>query len=237
MRVVLLHLWKGVMAETEIYILTLFACNCYLIKEEGTILVDVGALNQGKKLLKSLAEISVDPRDISLILLTHGHYEHIGLSNEIKNLTDGKIAINKREKEWVEQALKPFPPGVNAWGKILEMIGSTMLAFIRFPGTPVDLVLEDEVFSLESYGIQGRVFHTPGHSSGSMSLLLDTGDAFIGDLSMNSLPWRIGPGMPIFADDVNTVRDSWRLLLSSGAQRIYPAHGKPFPADVLRKSL
>ena len=48
------------MAETEIYILTLFACNCYLIKEEGTILVDVGALNQGKKLLKSLAEISVD---------------------------------------------------------------------------------------------------------------------------------------------------------------------------------
>jgi len=70
-----------------------------------------------------------------------------------------------------------------------------------------------------------------------MSLLLDTGDAFVGDLAMNAFPMRIGPGMPIFAENVNALKESWRLLLSSGAKQIYPAHGKPFNADVLEKLL
>lgn len=45
---------------------------------------------------------------------------------------------------------------------------------------PGDLVLKDEEFPLKSYGIHGKVIYTPGHSSGSMSLVLDTGDAFVG---------------------------------------------------------
>ena len=98
-------------------------------------------------------------------------------------------------------------------------------------------MLEDEEYPLESYGIHGKVIYTPGHSSGSISLLLDTGDAFVGDLAMNVFPTRIGPGMPIFAENVNALKESWRLLLSSGAKQIYPAHGKPFNADVLEKLL
>ncbi len=54
---------------------------------------------------------------------------------------------------------------------------------------------------------------------------------------MNGFPMRIGPGMPIFAENVNALKESWRLLLSSGAKQIYPAHGKPFNADVLEKLL
>ena len=111
------------------------------------------------------------------------------------------------------------------------------MSFIDFPGTSVDLVLGDEEYSLESYGIHGKVIYTPGHSSGSMSLLLNTGDAFVGDLAMNGLPLRIGPGMPIFAENVNALKESRRLLLSSGAKQIYPAHGKPFSADALEKLL
>jgi glyoxylase-like metal-dependent hydrolase (beta-lactamase superfamily II) len=68
-----------------------------------------------------------------------------------------------------------------------------------------------------------------------MSLLLDTGDAFVGDLAMNVFPVRIGPGMPIFAEITNIIKESWRLLISSGAKKIYPAHGKPFNTDALEK--
>ncbi len=70
-----------------------------------------------------------------------------------------------------------------------------------------------------------------------MSLLLDTGDAFVGDLAMNGFPMRIGPGMPVFAEDVGAIQESWRLLLTNGAKWIHPAHGKPFKADELEKSL
>jgi glyoxylase-like metal-dependent hydrolase (beta-lactamase superfamily II) len=212
-------------------------CNCYLIKEDGIILVDAGMPNQGKKFIKYLNDLSIKPRGISLILLTHGHWEHIASASEFKKLTGCKVAINQHEKDWVEQAFKPWPPGINLWGKVCAAIGNMLLPFINFPGTPVDLVLEDEEYLLESYGIHGKVIYTPGHSSGSMSLLLDTGDAFVGDLAMNRLPMRIGPGMPIFAENANTVKESWRLLISSGAKQIFPAHGKPFSADVLEKLL
>lgn len=223
--------------KTEIHQLSLGVCNCYLIKEEGLILVDAGSPNQGEKFLKQLKDLSIEPKDISLILLTHGHFDHIGSANELKKLTGGKVAINQHEKDWVEQALKPIPPGISLWGKIFGTILKMYVSLLNFPGTPVDLVLEDKEFSLESYGIHGKVLYTPGHSSGSMSILLDTGDAFVGDSAMNGLPMRIGAGMPVFAEDIGALKESWRLLLTRGAKWIYPAHGKPFKADVLEKLL
>jgi len=81
------------------------------------------------------------------------------------------------------------------------------------------------------------VLHTPGHTMGSVSVLLETGDAFVGDLAMNGLPLRIGPGMPPLAEDAVAVKDSWRLLLEKGAKRIYPAHGQPFGTEVLERAL
>ena len=222
---------------TDIHQLSLGPCNCYLIREEGLILVDAGVPNQGKKFLKRLKDLSIEPKDISLILLTHGHWDHIASISELKEITGCKVAINQHEKDWVEQALKPLPPATNLWGNMLEVIMRVYLSFINFPGTPIDLVLEDEEYPLEYCGIHGKVLYTPGHSSGSMSLLLDTGDAFVGDLVMNGFPMRIGPGMPIFAENIGALKESWRLLLTSGAKLIHPAHGKPFNADELRKML
>jgi hydroxyacylglutathione hydrolase len=225
--------------KTEIHPLSLRMGrnNCYLIKEDGIIMVDAGTPKHGKKLLKWLEGLSIAPGDISLLLLTHGHIDHRGSANEFKKLTGCKVAINYREKDWVEKSLKSLPPGVNLWGKVCAAIGNALLPFINFPGTSVDLALGDEDYSLECYGIHGRVIHTPGHTSGSMSVLLDTGEAFVGDLAVNGLPMRIGPGMPEYAENTKAIKESWRLLLSKGAKQIYPAHGRHFSADVLEKLL
>lgn len=223
--------------ETEIHKLSLGPCNCYLIKEEGLILVDAGSPNQGKKFLKALRDLSIEPADISLVLLTHGHWDHIGSANELKTLTGSKVAINQHEKEWVEQGLKPLPPAISLVGKVVVLIMKMSMPRVKLSSTSVDVVLEDTEFSLEPYGIHGKVFYTPGHSSGSMSLLLDTGDAFVGDLAMSGFPLRIRPGMPAFAEDIGVLKQSWRLLLTRGAKWIYPAHGKPFKADVLDRLL
>jgi glyoxylase-like metal-dependent hydrolase (beta-lactamase superfamily II) len=82
-----------------------------------------------------------------------------------------------------------------------------------------------------------KVIYTPGHSSGSVSVLLDTGDVFVGDLAMNKFPLRFSPGLPIFAEDWDKVIESWKILLDQGAKTVYPAHGKPFLVDVIRKAL
>ena len=76
-----------------------------------------------------------------------------------------------------------------------------ILPFLRVAPIEPDLVLEEDGLSLKDYGIAGKVLHTPGHSPGSMSGLLDTEDVFVGDMAMNGFPFCRKPSLPIFADD------------------------------------
>ena len=211
--------------------------NSYLIKGQGVVLVDAGPRQNPDVLEKKLRALSVNPKDISLIVLTHGHWDHIACLSDLKKITGAKVAVNQREREWVEKALKPLPRVLIPWGVLVKILSRLMATTTRFSGTPVDLSLQDDGMSLEPFGISGKVVHTPGHTQGSMTVLLDTGDAFVGDLAMNGLPVRFGPGMPCVGEDPNTVKTSWRLLLDRGAKKIYPGHGDPFQADVLEKKL
>ncbi|PQP34119.1 hypothetical protein C6A37_09425, partial [Desulfobacteraceae bacterium SEEP-SAG9] len=175
---------------------------------------------------------SIKPEEVKLIVLTHGHWDHIGSAKDIKEATGAKIAMHAKEKDWLEKSLKPQPPGVTLWGKIFINILKMFLPLIHIPATKVDVVLTDEAFSLADYGIPGKVIYTPGHSSGSVSILLETGDVFVGDLAMNKFPLRFSPGLPIFAEDWDKVIESWKMLLDQGAKTVYPAHGEPFSADI-----
>jgi glyoxylase-like metal-dependent hydrolase (beta-lactamase superfamily II) len=117
--------------------------------------------------------------------------------------------MHQQEKDWLERPLRPpspGPPGVTAWGRILIGIVAMFMPLVHIPATDVDIVLGDEEMYLADYGIPGRVIHTPGHSSGSVSVLLDTGDVFVGDLAMNKFPLRFSPGLPIFAEDLQKKR-------------------------------
>lgn len=211
--------------------------NCYLIRERGLILVEAGESQKAEKLLKKLQALSINPKDISLVLVTHAHWDHAGALGEWKKLSGGKVAVNHHEKEWVEKPLRVQPGILSVWGISMAMMSRMVAPLLPYGGTAVDIALDDSEMSLEPFGISGKVLHTPGHTKGSVSVLLETGDAFVGDLAMNGLPYRTGPGMPSLGDDANLVKKSWRLLLDNGARKIFPGHGKPFDADVLRKKL
>ena len=100
----------------------------------------------------------------------------------------------------------------------------------------LDVVIEDD-YDLSQYGIPGKIIHTPGHSPGSLSVLLDTGEAFVGDLAMNMAPLRFTPGLPIFGDDIGSIKHSWGKLLERGVKTVYPAHGKPFDVKIIKEAL
>ncbi|HAA85644.1 MAG TPA: hypothetical protein DCE14_04735 [Kosmotogaceae bacterium] len=116
------------------------------------------------------------------------------------------------------------------------MISLVKLAkpWIKFSGVRADIVLGSEGLNLAEYGIAGEVIHTPGHTSGSVSVLLETGEAFVGCLAHSNFPFRYGPGLPILADEPQRLKSSWNTILERGAETIYPAHGKPFSAEAIR---
>jgi len=67
---------------------------------------------------------------------------------------------------------------------------------------------------LSQIGIAGEILYTPGHSDHCVSLLLDDGAVFTGDLPPE-----------IYAFDNPVALATWRLLREKGAKRVYPAHG------------
>lgn len=72
---------------------------------------------------------------------------------------------------------------------------------------------------------------------GHVSVLLDSGEGFVGDMAMNDWYLRLTPGLPILADDINLVVNSWKKILPMGIKRVYPAHGMDFPIEVMQKEI
>ena len=105
----------------------------------------------------------------------------------------------------------------------------------HFPPLEPDILLGDS-FALNEYGIRGEVIHTPGHTAGSVSLLLGNGDAIVGDLVFPAIPTG-RPGLPFFADDLEEVRASIGKVLAFQGGTIYPGHGGPFSTSDVKKYL
>jgi len=223
--------------SVDIYSKRLGINRCYVIKADGCIMVDTGPSISESAIENWLRTIPIDPQEIQLIVLTHGHADHVGAASRVKKITGAKIAVHKYDKDMFENGDVVWPSAVTNWGRLMRAMLKPLSSLFRFQGGKVDVVLGNEGLALADYGIPGRVIHTPGHTPGSVSVLLETGDAFVGCMTHNSLPFRIGPGLPIFAEDLPKLRESWESILEQGAETIYPAHGDPFDSGDILKAL
>ncbi len=207
--------------------------NAFLILEDRPVLVDSGSEGGVPRLLKALDAHGVGPGDLALVIHTHAHSDHCGGTAELARLGGVTVAIDPIEAAALcTGRSSPSRPATLA-GRLLGP-----LLRVEFPPVEPDLLVEDG-FLLEPYGVGGRVVATPGHTDGSISILLDSGDALVGDLLMGGylggkiLPRRPGPAY--FANDPALVRRGIARLLDLGARRFYVGHGGPLDADRVRQ--
>ncbi len=222
----------------QILPLKVYINTCYVIRGRGTIMVDAGTPGRGRAIAGQFTRLGIRPEEIQLIVLTHGHFDHAGSAKDLKTLTGAKIAIHEDDRPDIEESRYRFPPGVTTWGRLSRAIFEPVIRrTVVIPAVKADIVLSGGDFPLQEFGIDGVILHTPGHTSGSVSVVLDSGEAFVGCMAHDGFPFRWRPGLPIFSDDLERVRESWELILRRGVRMIYPAHGKPFPAGAVRRFL
>ncbi|SMO57126.1 FAD-dependent monooxygenase [Melghirimyces algeriensis] len=198
------------------------AVNCYMIRgEEGSVLVDTGFPGKTDVLLKKLKRKGVNPKEISLILLTHGHPDHAGNAAELRQCLGVPVAIHRLEAEWMRTGKTVIPSPVRPFGHVIKALSKP-----EIPSFEPDLQIEEGT-SLNKYGVKGRVLHTPGHSPGSISLLLDSGDALVGDLMAGGLMFKDRPDYMFLLEDVSLTRNSIKKLLTYKPSRLFFGHGQP----------
>jgi hydroxyacylglutathione hydrolase len=208
--------------------------NVFLIKEDGAILVDTGRPRDALRIVDLLKQAGVALADLSLILHTHGHWDHAGSTWQLKQWTRAPAAIHRGDAGLLVQGTNGFLKPTSWWARLLK-------PFLDwpFPRLTADVLLEDEM-DLAVFGIHGRILSTPGHTAGSISLLTAEGDAIVGDLLMGGYlggrVFRHRPTYHYFAEDPMTLRASIKKLLSFNPRRIYVGHGGPLDAlEVVRR--
>jgi glyoxylase-like metal-dependent hydrolase (beta-lactamase superfamily II) len=214
-----------------LYRIRLRASNCYLLVDQGVVLIDSGVRGEGSSILKAMASRGVRPQDLRLILLTHGHADHAGSASEIAAITGAPIALRTEDARWVSEGLQVPAPPVTRWARTIARFLSAqfMSDLMPAPRFVPEVMMVAEELTLAAYGLAATVVHTPGHTAGSASVLLEDGRAFVGDLAMNGFPSSLfRPTMPIVAQDLALLARSWTLIRERGATTIFPGHGSSF---------
>jgi hydroxyacylglutathione hydrolase len=204
--------------------------NAYLIGGERPILVDAGSVGETDRILAAIHAKGVEPHTLALILLTHGHLPVTGSAAEIRRRTGAPIAIHAADAEMLRMGQNaPLRPTC-----LIARFAAPIVQAGRGEPTHPDLVI-DGPRSLREFGLDARVLETPGHTPGSISLLLPDGDAVVGDLLMGGflggLVRRSVPNIAYFQEDDREAQRSLRAVLAAGARRLFVGHGGPLNAD------
>lgn len=219
----------------KIYDIQLGINHCYLIQGEEIVMMDAGVAKKIRQFKKQLKKLNIEPQDIKLIVVSHAHFDHVGSLADIAECTGAKVAVHKLDRENLESGRSEVPKGISRWGRISIKLLKPFMKEIIVPGVIPDIIIKDDEYSLEPYGIKGKIIHTPGHTMGSLSIILDSGDAFVGCMSHNMFPFTVRPRTPIFAGYPDILNESWKKLMALNPKMIYPGHGKSFPAEKMNR--
>jgi hydroxyacylglutathione hydrolase len=193
--------------------------------------------NSDQKILKYLEPQGISPKDIGLIVITHGHIDHFGSTAELKSALKAPVLVHQSDAIALETGItliETLKPTSRSWNLLKRRV-------IKDRATPCDpdFVLKGyQEINLAEWGIGGKIIPTPGHTPGSLSVVLENGEAIIMDLAssgilLGGIAFNSRMKHPPFHDDLMQVKDSINKVLKTGANKFYLGHGNP----IQRKSL
>ena len=168
------------------------------------LLIDLGWPGRAAALFANLDRMGVPLSEIRYGLATHYHIDHAGAAQDLK--LRGVPLLVMEEQVYAIPLMKQWIKPADGYTEITTHDN-------------VVIATSDSRAFLAEMGIAGEILRTPGHSDDSVSLVLDMGCAFTGDLTLERM---------VSKEDPEVVARSWQMLRDRGVTTIYPGHGNSY---------
>jgi glyoxylase-like metal-dependent hydrolase (beta-lactamase superfamily II) len=178
----------------------------YLIDFAGDlVLIDAGAGRSSSQIVRNIEMLGLNPANISNLILTHCHIDHMGSAPFFKKQYGTKILIHELDAKAMENG-DSFKTAANWYGT-------------TFPPTKVDRKLSGAHEILKFGGEELHCLHTPGHTPGSISLYLNReGKRVLFGQDIH------GPFNSSFGSDIEAWKKSMQILLALNADILCEGH-------------
>jgi glyoxylase-like metal-dependent hydrolase (beta-lactamase superfamily II) len=211
--------------------------NTYLLLGRRPVLVDCGFPGSAQRIYDGVTAAGVDPAELAMIVVTHAHIDHFGAAAELHSRAGAPVAAHEAD-------LPAYRAGhadatrrqiMSGLGRILDR---TSLPDTTTAPLHPQIVLTGE-YRLDDHGVEARIIPTPGHTAGSVSVLLDQGDLIAGDMIAGGPLGRLRhrPSYPPFHDDPAQALKSLQAALRLGPHTLHVGHGGPLLARRVQRWL
>jgi len=176
----------------------------FILTGNRPVLVDAGTTGKAAQMLAGLERHGVKPEAVSLILITHAHADHYGGLTELRKVIPAPVAVHRLDAGSLRAGARIEP----------------------------DVLVDDEL-ELRQYGVAGTAIWTPGHSRGSLSVIMESGEAVVGDLVLPRFMAFGPPAIAFWAASREDSIASIRRVLDLKPSIILTSHGGPYRPEAL----
>lgn len=184
------------------------------------ILIDTSVKSKWEKLEKRLNILNITQLDH--LILTHTHFDHAGNSHKIREKYKAQVIVHENETFYLTTGDNIIPNGTNPVTRaLIYMFANKIFPRLKFEPCKYNLAVGSNL-DLKDFGFNAYIIHTPGHTKGSMSIVVDNEIALVGDAMFGIFKWSI---FPPYASDVSQMIKSWGVLLETNCSLFIPGHG------------
>lgn len=203
--------------------------NVHALKGTKTVFVDTGTYRNTPGMRYELMNMGIKPEDISLIILTHGHFDHCANIHELKEITNAPVLCHRNAVKFLKTGeFDAYIPRGEDGKKFISLVSNNPID-MPAPIDP-DIIIDDEDFDLTPYGVDAKIIYTPGHVDSNICVVTKDREAICGDTIIIN-PFNDFKGTAaLICQDEDALKKSFNRLMDE-ADIFYSGHGGPFKKD------